>query len=133
MSQFLRPETRNPAAAEKYQDGLRRGRLLLQQCRDCGQFISTPSEHCPFCSHDDFRWVESTGWGILLSVQGISAAGRDQLHYRIALDEGVEIEAGIAEPPPTQLRSGMKVLGHVSLKAGQPELVFNGHSDEDEW
>lgn len=116
-----------------YQAALGKRVFMLEQCRDCGRFVAPPEDSCPWCGEDDMRWIEAAGWGLVLSAAGEAVPGTGWASHRIALDEGVEIVAPVIDPPPGEIHPGMKVYAHVGLHNGQPQVLFAGHTDEDEW
>ena len=59
MLNGLRP---HPSRDTKpYWDGLLEGRLLIQQCPDCGAFRHYPRAVCPACYSMEVEWVEMRG------------------------------------------------------------------------
>ncbi len=61
MLKGLRP---NPNRDTKpYWDGLLQGRLLIQQCADCGAFRHYPRPVCPNCYSMELKWRDMQGKG----------------------------------------------------------------------
>lgn len=84
--------------AERYDQGLREGQLLLQYCEKCERAIAYPKFRCPDCFADDLSWRPAAGRGALYSVTvqhlGAPTAFVDQLPYALGvvrLDEGVQL------------------------------------------
>ena len=46
-----------------YWDGLKDGKLLIQQCSDCGAYRHYPRPVCPDCHSMDVKWREMQGTG----------------------------------------------------------------------
>jgi uncharacterized protein len=51
------PSDRSPVYVP-YFDGLRNGRIVVQQCTHCDSHVWPPAEMCGKCQHEDFRHVE---------------------------------------------------------------------------
>lgn len=88
------------ALTEPYYAALRRGELVVQHCKACGQNIMYPRHLCPFCHADDLSFVQSSGQGVLhsLAVQRLGPpSGFDEdLPYAVGvvkLDDGVQLLA----------------------------------------
>jgi uncharacterized OB-fold protein len=83
---------------DTFREGLKRGELLLQQCRNCGRVIMYPRHRCPFCHSDDLDWEASAGAGTLHSytvVRAVPPRGFEaDLPYALGivkLDEGAQL------------------------------------------
>jgi uncharacterized protein len=48
-------------------DGTREGRLVIQQCSDCGMYVHLPKLLCPFCLSSSLTHSEVSGSGTLYS------------------------------------------------------------------
>jgi len=84
--------------AERYDAGLRDGRLLIQRCDACGEATMYPKWRCPSCFSDSLSFTETEGTGTLYSmtVQYLTAptAFAGQLPYALGivkLTEGVQL------------------------------------------
>jgi uncharacterized OB-fold protein len=85
------------------------GKLLLKQCRGCGQVHHYPRDVCPFCLGTDTAWVESTGRG---TVYSYSTMGQGEAAYTLAyvtLAEGVTLMTNLVDFEPAQLRIDLPV------------------------
>lgn len=78
------------------------GRLLLQHCPSCEQFVHYPRRWCPGCWHSELEQREVTGEGKVLSFtivhQGPEEAFTAEGPYVLAiirLDEGVSLLSNI--------------------------------------
>jgi uncharacterized OB-fold protein len=115
------PETR------EYWEGLKRGELRIQRCRDCGKAYFFPRPFCPQCSSKDVEWFTASGRGRLYSYIIVHRGARgfeDWTPYVIAvvqLDEGPRMMTNIVgvEPTPENLPVDMPV-----------EVTFERQSDD---
>ena len=92
------------------------GRLLIQQCPQCGQYIFYPRRHCPHCGALEVSWVEASGRGTVYSftvVENNAPSGfLDQMPFVIAiirLDEGVRMMSALVACDPADVRCEMPV------------------------
>lgn len=92
--------------SEPFWEGTREGRLLLQECRDCGETICYPKKYCPECGSADLGWRESSGRGTIYTYSTIRknppSAFEDELPYTTAiveLEEGVRMMSMILSEP----------------------------------
>lgn len=89
---------KTPAIVTDFRNGLASGKLLIQNCGDCGKPNMWPRYACPHCQSANLGWVESSGKGLLHSFcvlrQGAPEGFEDDLPYAIGvvkLDEGVQL------------------------------------------
>ena len=102
--------------SEKFWEGTKQGKLLVQICKDCNARIFYPRKVCPECWSGNLDWIEASGKA---SVHTFSTAYSmvepkfmDELPYTIAyvdLDEGIRMMTRIVECQPEEIRFGMKV------------------------
>ncbi len=97
-------------------DACREGRLLLQQCSDCGHRQFYPRLVCSQCLGRKLDWIEASGRGRVETYtvmrQAISPAYRDDLPYVVAiirLAEGPTMLSNVIDCEPEQVRIGMAV------------------------
>jgi uncharacterized protein len=98
------------------------GRLLLKQCRACGEFHHYPRDICPFCLSEDTAWTDSPGRGTLYSF---STMGQGDAAYTLAyvtLDEGVTLMTNIVDCDPAALRIGQPVRVVFRPSQGGPAV-----------
>ena len=85
----LRPEPFVNADSEAYWAAAKEGRLVLQQCIDCGHLDFMPRHVCPKCWSENRTWTDSTGTGIVHSFSIVHraplAAFREDCPYVVAL------------------------------------------------
>lgn len=85
------------------------GRLLLKQCRACGQLHHYPRDICPHCLSDDTVWIDAAGTG---SVYSFSTMGKGEAAYTLAfvtLDEGVTLMTNLVDAAPGDYAIGQRV------------------------
>ena len=89
---------KTPTIVTDFRNGLASGKLLIQNCGDCGKPNMWPRYACPHCQSENLGWVESSGVGTLHSFcvlrQGAPEGFEEDLPYAIGvvkLDEGVQL------------------------------------------
>ncbi len=99
-----------------YWDAAREGRLVVQECRECGQLRHPPLPSCPNCHGSLLGWREVSGAGTVYSYTVVRHpthfAFADQIPYVIAvvaLAEGPWLVSGVTGCEPDQVRVGMEV------------------------
>jgi len=107
-------------------EAARRGRLVIQQCRDCAKFIFYPSVICEHCLSDRLEWQEMSGRGTVESYSTVYRPFTKEfvadVPYTVALvrlDEGIMILTWLSGVEPDAARIGMKV-----------EVTFERMNDE---
>ncbi len=85
-----------------YWDAAREGRLVVRQCRACGQRHFMPRGQCPACWSDDLEWIDCSGFGTVYSLSTVHRAPTPDFAgiapYVVALidlDEGPRMFANI--------------------------------------
>ena len=90
-----KPLPQPSAESAPYWEATKKHRLVLQHCRDCGQFWFPPSARCRHCFSGDFFWDEVSGKGRIFSFvvyYRLYHPGFDgELPYVVAI---VELEEG---------------------------------------
>ena len=85
----LRPEPFVNADSEAYWAAAKEGRLVLQQCIDCGHLDFMPRHVCPKCWSENRTWIDSTGTGTVHSFSIVHRAPvpafREDCPYVVAL------------------------------------------------
>ena len=129
------PERTPPAITDSYSrgywDGLRKHRLLLQHCSDCG-FIRFPAGAvCPECWSDRFDWRQHSGAGTVTSfVWYMKSLDRrfPEVPYNVSLirlDDGPVIISNVMEVDFSKLHIGDRVNARFSDEnAGFTALLF---------
>ena len=102
--------------ARPFWDGAREGRLMIQQCHDCGKHIFYPRVACPHCASDRLEWVEASGRGTVYSYTVVynnaPSAFLADIPYVVAvinLAEGVRMLSNIVQCDLGELRCDMPV------------------------
>lgn len=100
---------------ERYWRGAAAGRLLLQNCRDCGLTYHYPRGFCPDCFSADIDWVEAGGRGTVYSysatgrVEGWPAEHLPLVTAYVELEEGPRILTNLVELDPETVEVGTEV------------------------
>ena len=125
-------------------EGCRRGRLLIQQCKDCQRFRFPASPLCPQCLGAHSTWRDDPGVGEVLTfcVYHSELAGqawKADLPYVVAVIRlqysGVKIVSRLVCNDPAMARIGLgvqvvfeDVSEHVTLPQFVPHVVGDrGH------
>jgi len=102
--------------SEKFWEGTKQGKLLVQVCKDCSARIFYPRKACPKCWSRNLDWIEASGKGTVSTFSTaysmVEPKFVDELPYTIAyvdLDEGVRMMTRIVDCPPEEITFGMKV------------------------
>lgn len=102
--------------SEKFWEGTKEGKLLVQHCKDCGSNIFYPRKFCPECWSDNLDWIEASGRGKVMTfstaISMVEPRFMDDLPYTLAyidLDEGVRIMSRIVECDYHDVKIGMEV------------------------
>ena len=119
---FLRPTNWKSVRFNRFWEGLRRRKLLAQECYDCRAVIFPPRPLCPSCLTGDLGWVEIDGRGTLHSWTEVHIASPEFdtpfLLGLVDLSKGIgRIAAKIVGAERSQLRIGMPVkVGYVDVE-----------------
>lgn len=102
--------------SEKFWEGTREGKLLIQVCKDCDSFIFYPRKFCPGCWSANLDWVEASGRGTVFTFSTaydmVEPKFMDELPYTLAyvdLEEGVRLMTRIVDCKPEDITFGMAV------------------------
>jgi uncharacterized OB-fold protein len=116
VSDAVRPAPVVTAWSERFWEGLREGRFLLQRCGDCAGYAGYPKLFCPHCHSDGLEWTESSGKGAIYTYSTVTANPPstfvDELPYTIAiveLEEGVRFLSRLVDLTPDAVRCGLPV------------------------
>jgi hypothetical protein len=104
MNDYTKPlPVLTPTSREFYR-GCAQGKLLYQQCTDCGTIVCFPKPFCSGCLGTNLQWRQSSGHGRLFSFTVTVAAAptefADSTPYILAivkLDEGFKLMTNIVE------------------------------------
>ena len=99
-----------------YWDAAREGRLVVQECRSCGQLWHPPLPRCPHCHAADLGWRPVSGDGTVYTYTVVRHpthfAFADQIPYVLAiveLAEGPRLVSGLLGAEPAEVRVGRPV------------------------
>lgn len=102
--------------AKPFWEAAREGRLVIQQCSDCGKTIFYPRIACPDCFSDHVAWVEASGKGSIYTFTVVKnnapSAFIQDIPYVVAvirLDEGVQMLSNVVDCDPETLHCDMPV------------------------
>jgi uncharacterized protein len=90
--------------SERFWEGTKQGKLLIQFCKDCKSNIFYPRKFCPECWSSNLDWKEANGKAKIFTFSTaysmVEPKFMDELPYTIAyvdLDEGVRMMTRIVE------------------------------------
>ena len=99
-----------------YFEEAKAGRLVYQECRDCGASIFYLRTVCPECMSEELDVVPSAGRGTIHSYTTLHRPGHpafaDEVPYTIVLvdlDEGVRVIADLVDSDPEDIEVGAPV------------------------
>jgi uncharacterized OB-fold protein len=102
--------------ARPFWEAARKGKLVIQRCKDCKKYIFYPRICCLHCFSDRVEWVEASGKGFVYSYTVVEnnapSAFIQDMPYVIAivrLEEGVQMLTNIVGCDPYQVRCDMRV------------------------
>ena len=102
--------------SEKFWEGTKQGKLLIQVCKDCESRIFYPRKYCPECWSGNLDWIEASGKARIetfsTAYSMVEPKFMDELPYTIAfvnLDEGIRMMTRIVDCKPEDIRFDMPV------------------------
>lgn len=111
-------------------EAARAGKLVIQQCRDCGKFVFYPSVICEACLSDRLEWQEVSGRGTVESYSTVyrpfTAEFAEDVPYTVALvrlEEGIMILTWLDGVEPDAAEIGMRVA--VTFEAMNDEISLH--------
>lgn len=122
------PKDAGDSDSRDFWAGLAEGRLVLQQCLDCGAHRFPPMPGCPDCGSIGHRSVTAAGSGTIYSWvvvhRAFDPAFSDEVPYTVLavdLDEGPRINARLEKGMPA---FDARVAAVFVRHAARPELRF---------
>ncbi len=115
-TEYQKPLPRPTIVSRPFWEAARQHRLVVQQCRQCGNLQHYPRPFCVRCLATDLDWRECSGRGTVYAFtvvrQAASAAFAPDVPYVLAtveLEEGPRLATNIVGCPPEAVRVGMPV------------------------
>lgn len=100
----IRPESK------PYWDGLREGRMQIQECKACGNKYYYPRPFCPSCMSRDVAWLPVSGNGTIYSFTLVRQKGAiSSAPVFVTLDEGPTILSALVDCDHSKLTIGQRV------------------------
>jgi uncharacterized OB-fold protein len=102
-----------PFTIEQFYKFLAQGKLMAGKCTKCGKIHLPPRPLCDQCFSQEFKWVEVSGKGKLLTYTIIHIAPpqfQTMAPYAVGivqLENGLKIPGMISGAAPEQLKIGM--------------------------
>lgn len=116
MKEYKKPLPEINPWSIAFWDGAKQHRLLIQECKDCGEKIFYPRKMCPQCWSQRLSWAEASGRGKIFSysvtLTGVEEKFVEDLPFVLALvdlEEGVRMMTNIVNCPPENVSIGMDV------------------------
>lgn len=116
MFDMKKPVPQTQPWSEKFWEGAKEGRLLIQVCKECDSRIFYPRKFCPDCWSERLDWIEASGRGTVFTYSTaydmVEPKFTDELPYTIAyvdLEERVRLMTRIVDCKPEDITFGMAV------------------------
>lgn len=97
-------------------DGLKQGRVCIQRCGACEEWVFYPRSHCPHCLSDNLQWHAVSGAATLhtftIARQPTAPHFADEVPQLIGvvdLDEGVRMTCTLVNVAEQDIRIGMRL------------------------
>jgi uncharacterized OB-fold protein len=123
---MTRPLPETQPWSEKFWEGTKEGKLLVQHCTDCNSNIFYPRKVCPKCWSENLDWIEASGkakvYMFSTAYDMVEPKFMEDLPYTVAyvdLEEGVRMMTRIVKCDPKDIYIEMEV-----------EVVFHKLSDD---
>jgi uncharacterized protein len=114
----------------------REGRLAVQRCAACGEFLHPPRTMCPDCHAVELIWEEVSGTGTIYSYALLHHPQNPAFNYPVPavlveLEEGVRLVSQMIDIDPHEIRIGMPVeVAFEPTKDGFAVPVFRPRARE---
>ena len=126
MTDYLKPLPPITNLNRPYWDGLREGRLQMQQCQACRLVWYPPGPLCPHCWSTEIEWATLSGRGTVNSWvvfhQAYLKGFDDEVPFNVAevtLEEGPRLMTNLVGIDADQIEVGMPV-----------QIVFDAVTEE---
>jgi uncharacterized OB-fold protein len=127
---WSRPLPERDAVFAPFWEGAAEGRLLYQECPECGHRQFYPRAICTACGGDP-AWAEASGRGTVHTYTIVRQYGappfKDELPYVVAmieLDEGVRMMGNVTDCPVDRVHVGMPVEAYAVAAADGVGVPF---------
>ena len=112
--------------------GLAEGKVMLQQCASCGQWVFYPRSHCSACLSADLTWKAVSGEAVVYSFTiarrptAPQFAGLEPQYIAVVeLKEGVRMNSVVVNVAEADLRVGLALKPVFAAQPdGQTLLYF---------
>jgi uncharacterized protein len=129
MEEYLKPVPNPSRDTLPYWQGLRDGRLLIQQCETCGKLRHYPRPLCDKCYSFAVRWIEASGKGMVhswtVTHHAFNIGFKRELPIALVtvdLEEGVRMQAQLRDLPHDKIAIGLPVK--LRLERAKEDLVL---------
>ena len=112
---------------QTYFDNLAAGRLRLQRCDDCSEWVFYPRAVCPHCGSEALVWRNPSGRGTVYSTSIVRRKpnqGGDHNVALITLEEGARLMSRVQGIAPQEVSIGMAVEAEIIQEDEAALLVF---------
>lgn len=125
----MRPLPTPTTLSRPFWDACRDQRLVVQECSGCTQLRFIPSAFCPRCLCTDHIWVESAGFGRIMTLTVVHrpptpAFTAPYVVAVVSLDEGFEMFTNIVGCKPEDVRIGHRVRATFEILTPEITLPF---------
>ncbi len=109
------PRPENPEVTKPFWEAAKLGRLVMQRCSLCGNWVFYPRELCPECFLPNLAWAQVSGRGRVYAftvVHQAAPAFQSDTPYVLAviqLDEGIRMLSNVVGCDPQDVRVDMMV------------------------
>lgn len=128
-TEYQKPLPRPTVVSRPFWEAAKQHRLVVQQCRQCGNRQHYPRPFCVRCLSTELDWKECSGRGTVYAFtvvrQALNPAFAPDVPYVLAtveLEEGPRLCTNIVGCPPEAVRVGMPV--HAVFEDVTPEVTL---------
>jgi uncharacterized OB-fold protein len=114
--ELVKPRPRPTPTSQPFWDALREGRIDIQRCDDCGQWVHYPRSRCSRCLSPWLSWHTVPGFGVVYSFsvarQATATVFEDEVPQIITvveLPEGVRLSTTLVDVDADDVRVGLPV------------------------
>ncbi|MCP4750071.1 MAG: Zn-ribbon domain-containing OB-fold protein [Proteobacteria bacterium] len=129
MTEYKKPLPLITSLSKVFYDGCKEGKLMYQQCQDCGKVVFFPKELCDGCLSENLEWKTSSGKGSLftftVTYDYAPPEFADDVPFALAivnLEEGFSIMSNMVECDFEKLECDMPV--QVVFDPVTPEITL---------